>query len=178
MTNRTFVRGILPLAAFALLSFPAAVQAHDIKSHGAMEKPAAAEQGIAVSGAWARPTIAKMRISAAYFQASLAGDGEDKLIGVKADIAARAELHEHVMEGTIARMRPVSEVALSAGSPVVFKPGGYHVMLFDLKQALQEGETFSMTLVFQKAGDVPVTVQVMKKAGGHGGHGHHGGHKH
>ncbi|MEQ8506510.1 MAG: copper chaperone PCu(A)C [Rhodospirillales bacterium] len=173
MTNRPFVRGILPLAAFVLLSFPAASQAHDMKSHGAMEKSATAEQGIAVSGAWARPTIAKMRISAAYFQASLTGEGEDKLVGVKTDIAARAELHEHVMEGTIARMRPVAEVALAAGSPVVFKPGGYHVMLFDLKQALAEGDSFPMSLVFEKAGDVPVTVQVMKKAAmSHGAHKH------
>lgn len=153
----------------AALSTPALAQSHDAKAHDAMNHGAMAQHGVTVTGAWARPTIAKLRISAAYFTAM--GDKEDKLIAAHTDIAGRAELHEHVMQGDIAKMRPVAAVPLAPGNPAVFQPGGYHVMIMDLKQPLKEGDTFPLTLTFEKAGDVTVTVEVMKKPTSHGAHG-------
>jgi copper(I)-binding protein len=163
----------LPLAAvvigaLAITGTAAPASAHDMKSHGATETAASAETKIEVTGAWARPTIAKMRITAAYFHATLAGTGADKLIAAKTPLAGRAELHEHVMQGDVAKMRPVDAVPLAPGKPVVFQPGGYHVMIMDLKQALNEGDTFPLTLTFEKAGDVTVDVMVSKKGGGMG----------
>tara|TARA_R110000868_G_scaffold356838_1_gene618297 strand:+ start:497 stop:1000 length:504 start_codon:yes stop_codon:yes gene_type:complete len=128
--------------------------------------------GITVTGAWARPTIAKMRISAAYFQAAITG-GEDRLIAVKTSAAEKAELHQHIMENGVAKMRPVDGVAVTPGQPAVFQPGGYHVMIMGLKGPLNEGDTFPLTLTFEKAGDVAVDVMVMKKAAmDHGAHKH------
>ena len=165
-----------PMAAlFAVVltfSLPALVRAHDAKSH-----TATAQHGIAITGAWARPTIAKMRISAAYFQATTTG-GEDKLIAAKTANADKAELHQHIMENGVAKMRPVDSVAIAPGTPVVFQPGGYHVMIMGLKGPLNEGDSFPLTLTFEKAGDVTVDVMVMKKAATDHGNMDHGAHKH
>ncbi|MEQ9361642.1 MAG: copper chaperone PCu(A)C [Rhodospirillales bacterium] len=133
--------------------------------------------GITVTGAWARPTIAKMRISAAYFEATITS-GEDKLLAAKTAKAEKAELHQHVMEGDIARMRPVDAVPLSPGHPAVFQPTGYHVMIMGLKGPLNEGDSFPLTLVFEKAGEVTIDVMVMKKAAQGHGNMDHGAHKH
>ena len=77
------------------------------------------------------------------------------------------------MENGIARMRPVDAVAVAPDAPAVFQPGGYHVMIMGLKGPLKEGETFPLTLTFEKAGDVTVDVMVMKKAAmDHGMHKH------
>jgi copper(I)-binding protein len=159
-------------AAVLSLSLPSLAWAHDAKSH-----EATAQHGITVTGAWARPTIAKMRISAAYFQAAIAG-GEDKLIAAKTVNAEKAELHQHVMENGVAKMRPVDSVAVAPGTPAVFQPGGYHVMIMGLKGPLNEGDNFPLTLTFEKAGDVTVNVMVMKKAAQDHGNMDHGAHKH
>ena len=159
-------------AAVLTLSLPAFAWAHDAKTHDAT-----AQQAITVTGAWARPTIAKMRISAAYFQAATTG-GEDKLIAAKTANADKAELHQHIMENGIAKMRPVDSVAIAPGTPVVFQPGGYHVMIMGLKGPLNEGDSFPLTLTFEKAGDVTVNVMVMKKAAQGHGNMDHGAHKH
>lgn len=167
MKTKTNRRMAALFAAVLSLSLPALVWAHDAKSH-----EATAQHGITVTGAWARPTIAKMRISAAYFQAATTG-GEDKLIAAKTPNADKAELHQHIMENGIAKMRPVDSVAIAPGTPVVFQPGGYHVMIMGLKGALNEGDSFPLTLTFEKAGDVTVNVMVMKKAMmDHGAHKH------
>jgi hypothetical protein len=169
MTNRPTAA---LFAAVLSLSLPALAGAHDAKSDAA-----AAQHGITVTGAWARPTIAKMRISAAYFQAATTG-GEDKLVAAKTANAEKAELHQHIMENGIAKMRPVDSVAVAPGQPVVFQPGGYHVMIMGLKGPLNEGDSFPLTLTFEKAGDVTVDVMVMKKAAQGQGNMDHGMHKH
>lgn len=187
MKTKTTRRLAAAAALLLTLSLPAAIQAHDDKSpaapnhgamnhgtmnHGTMNHGAMAQPAIAVTGAWARPTIAKLRITAAYFQAATAAGG-DRLLGAKTPMAERAELHEHVMENGIARMRPVDAVAVAPDAPAVFQPGGYHVMIMGLKGPLKEGETFPLTLTFEKAGDVTVDVMVMKKAAmDHGMHKH------
>lgn len=167
MKTKTNRRMAALFAAVLSLSLPAFAGAHDAKTH-----EAAAQHGITVTGAWARPTIAKMRISAAYFQASVA-EGGDKLIAAKTANADKAELHQHIMENGIAKMRPVDSVAIAPGAPAVFQPGGYHVMIAGLKGPLNEGDSFPLTLTFEKAGDVTVNVMVMKKAMmDHGAHKH------
>tara|TARA_R110002072_G_scaffold18757_5_gene69861 strand:- start:578 stop:1096 length:519 start_codon:yes stop_codon:yes gene_type:complete len=172
MTTKTNRLLATLFAAILTLSLPTLAWAQDAKSHDAT-----AQHGITVTGAWARPTIAKMRNTAAYFQASIV-TGEDKLLAAKTAKAEKAELHQHVMEGDIARMRPVDAVPLSPGHPAVFQPTGYHVMIMGLKGPLNEGDSFPLTLTFEKAGDVTVDVMVMKKAAQGHGNMDHGAHKH
>ncbi len=181
---KTALCGAVVLAAVSGAAPFVATPAHAGDKQG-MAMPATASKGpITISGAWARPTIAKMKITAAYFSAAIADGATDKLIAAKTPVAEKAELHQHIMQGDVAKMRPVDAVPLSADHPVVFQPGGYHIMIMGVKNPpLKEGTTFPLTLTFEKAGDVTVTVNVSKTGGGmnHGtmGHGNmdHGQHK-
>jgi hypothetical protein len=99
-------------------------------------------------------------------------------------VAGVVEIHEMKMEGTTMRMRAVPALELPAGKAVELKPGGYHVMLMDLKQPLKTGDTVSVSLVVEAAGgkretvEVKAVVRAMPGAGAaKDGHGHHG-HKH
>ncbi len=121
------------------------------------------QEGIAVSNAWARPPVTPTSPAAAYFVVTDHGPA-DRLTGVSTPVAGRAELHESLTEAGVMKMRAVDGVPLETGKSVSFGPGGYHVMLMDLKQPLKVGENFPMTLTFQKA--PPVTVQVQVDAKG------------
>lgn len=181
---KTALCGAMVLAAVSGAAPYTTVPAHAADQKG-MTMPAAASKGpITVTGAWARPTIAKMKISAAYFAATIADGATDTLIAAKTPVADKAELHQHIMQGDVAKMRPVDAVPLSADHPVVFQPGGYHIMIMGVKNPpLREGTTFPLTLTFEKAGDVTVTVNVSKMGSGmsHGTMDHgkmdHGQHK-
>jgi copper(I)-binding protein len=74
-----------------------------------------------------------------------------QLVGVSTPAAGTSEVHEMKMEGDIMRMRPVAKVELPAGQTVEFKPGGYHLMLMDLKQPLKPGTMVPLTLVLRDA---------------------------
>ena len=85
-------------------------------------------------------------------------------------MAGAAELHNHIMENGIARMRRVDAIDVPAGNSVTLKPGGYHLMLTDLKAPLKEGDLVKLTLVFEKAGEIEVeaTVGPLGAMGPHG----------
>jgi len=88
-----------------------------------------------------------------------------KLVGVSTPVAGVAEIHQTKMEGGVMRMRPVESIELPAGQAVELKPGGYHVMLMQVKPALQEGQSVALTLVIEAGGKrESVTVQVPVKA--------------
>lgn len=98
-------------------------------------------------------------MAAVYFDVEVAGD--DVLLAVSTSVAALAELHETVMDsGAMTMGEADGGVALAAGEPVRFEPGGYHVMLVGLAQPLDVGETFTLTLDFEHAGSVVVPVEV------------------
>jgi len=125
---------------------------------------------LAPSFAWAQS--ATVRVTDPFARAAPAGrtgaayltmqGGPDRLIGVSADVAARAELHETIMENRVMLMRPVAGVMVSPGAATRLAPGGLHIMLMDLKRALKEGESFVLTLTFERAGKVEVTVPVAR----------------
>ena len=87
--------------------------------------------------------------------------------GVLDPAAMMAELHETRKENGVMRMRSVQALPLEPGKPVKMQPGGYHIMLMDLKQPLEQGESFPITLTFEHA--APVTVQVPVMAPGAAG---------
>ena len=75
-------------------------------------------------------------------------------------VAGTVEIHEMKMEGDVMRMRAVSELALPAGQAVALKPGGYHVMLLDLKQALKAGDSVPVTLVVEGVDKKRETIEI------------------
>ena len=134
---------------------------------------------ITVAKAWARASVG--RNGAAYFTVLNKGKADVKLIGVTADVAVRVGLHTHKMDGDIMRMRPLENIVVPAGASVTLKSGGHHVMLMGLTRKLKEGDAFPLTVLFEKAGKMQVSVKVgkvgaagpmggMKRMDGHGGH--------
>ena len=144
--------------------------------------PSSAAPKIQVQSAWARPTMAgamgdiaatpamagmamptmtgSEATSAAYFVIVNDGGATDALTGAAADVAGTAELHETKIVNDVAQMVPVARVEVPAHGRVEFKPEGYHVMLMGLKHDLKEGETFKLTLQFEKSGAVNLDVPV------------------
>lgn len=130
------------------------------------QQPASQGPAVTVSDVWARP--ARMAgdghemgmTSAVYFVLRNRGSQADRLVAASTAVAGRVELHETRQEGDMMRMAPVQTVEIPAGGEVVFKPGGLHVMLMDLKRDLKVGDSFELTLKFERAGELTVTVPV------------------
>lgn len=121
---------------------------------------AAQEGGVEISDAWARATPGKAENGAAYL--TLASPAPDRLTGLSTPVAAKAELHMMTMEGGVMTMRPLGGIDLPAGRKITLKPGGVHVMLAGLKEPLRPGQSFPLTLYFEKSGISEVTVTVAK----------------
>jgi len=125
--------------------------------------------GVTVAHPWARATPGGVKVGGAYFEMAAAGKG-DRLVAVRSPVAGSVEIHNHIVDGGIARMRRVDAIAVASGKSVVLAPGGYHVMLLGLKQPLKQGDLLKLTLVFEKAGEVEVdaTVEPIGAMGPHG----------
>jgi copper(I)-binding protein len=127
---------------------------------------------ITITDPHARPTVPGQPGAAAYLTLENSG-AADRLVGVASPIAQSAEIHTMRMDGDVMRMREAGELPLAPAAKVTMKPGtGYHIMLNGLKQPLKEGASFPMTLTFEKAGKVEVTVVVDGKQAKPAGHGH------
>lgn len=124
---KTFLRTIA-ITAFTLVS--AAVSAQTTVKDG-----------------WVRSTVEPQKATGAFMQISSAQGG--KLVSVQSPVAGVSEVHEMAMDGNVMKMRAVPSLELPAGQAVELKPGGYHVMLMDLKQAVKAGETVPLTLVVE-----------------------------
>jgi len=98
--------------------------------------------------------------SAAYMVIVNTGNAPDQLLNVTTEAAGVAELHNVLMENNVAQMRPVQAVEVPAGGQVELKPGGYHVMLADVKRTLRPGDVVPLTLTFQSVGEVQVNAEV------------------
>ncbi|WP_073953468.1 copper chaperone PCu(A)C [Thalassospira sp. TSL5-1] len=116
---------------------------------------------ISISNAWSKESIGRVPNGAVFFNIENAG-AEDRVIGATSDLADRTELHTHIMDGNVMKMRQVKDgVAVPAHGAVAFKPGSYHVMLLGLHDPLKAGQHIALTLQFEKAGDVPVDAKVL-----------------
>ena len=113
-----------------------------------------------VSNAWARATPGKAETGAAYL--TIQSPTADRLLSVSSPVAKKAELHTMSMEGMVMKMRPLAGPDIPAGQPVTLKPGGEHIMLEHLDAPLREGQSFPLTLTFEKAGTRTVTVAIEK----------------
>jgi len=117
----------------------------------AMLASGAALAQVDVSNAWVRGTVPTQTASGAFMVLHAREDA--RLVGVSSPVAV-AELHEMKMEGNVMRMRQVQSLDLPKMQNVELKPGGYHVMLTDLKSQLKKGDTVPITLKIEQGGKV------------------------
>ena len=121
---------------------------------------------IEVAGAWARPTIGQGTTSAAYITIANKGDRGDMLKSARTPKAKAVELHQTTMtaDGVMQMRKVEGAVPIEAGASLVLKPGGTHLMLLGLQDALAAGEELILTLEFANAGAVDVVVPVSATA--------------
>jgi copper(I)-binding protein len=105
---------------------------------------------VEVVAPWTRATVRLLKVGSAYMELRSAQGAT--LVGASSPVAGSVELHEMRMEGDLMKMRAVPRLPLPAGKPIVLKPGGYHLMLYDLRQQLQEGTRIPLRLEFELAG--------------------------
>jgi len=111
---------------------------------------AAFAQTVDVRAAWARATVQGQKASGAFM--TITSPVDSKLVSVASPVAGVAEVHEMKMEGDVMKMRALDGgLNLPAGKKVELKPGGYHIMLMDLKVPLVKDTTIPLTLVFKDA---------------------------
>jgi copper(I)-binding protein len=120
---------------------------------------AARAQSVEVKDAWARATVQGQKASGAFMK--LTSKAGARLVAVSSPVAGVAEVHEMKMEGEVMKMRAVEGgLELPAGKAVELKPGGYHIMLMDLKLPLQKDTSFPLTLVFKDAAGVESKMEI------------------
>lgn len=120
---------------------------------------------LTVNDVWARESPTMGGNGAVYMVIENGGGEDDALVAVRSRISHFAELHETQMENDVMRMRPVPDqrIEIPAGGQVALQPGGLHIMLIDLTQPLAAGDTFDITLQFEKSGErtLPVMVRAL-----------------
>jgi copper(I)-binding protein len=113
---------------------------------------------VTVTDPWVRGTVAGQKATGAFMQLKSAGDAS--LVDAASPVAKIVEIHEMKMDGGVMKMNAIEKLPLPAGKAVDLKPGGYHVMLMDLKQTLKEGETVPVTLTIVDAAGKKQTIEV------------------
>lgn len=109
---------------------------------------------------WSKHVPPSSAVAAAFFNVMNHGSENDALISAESPIAGKTELHAHIHEDGMMKMREVEKIDIPAKGTQSLKPGGYHVMFFDLKQVPALGERFPLTLHFEKAGSIEIEVAV------------------
>lgn len=118
------------------------------------------ETAIDIRASWMRPHPAGRDVTAAYVVVRLSEGTEDLLTEARIDGAERVEIHGHFIGADgVMQMREIGPQRVTDEGPLVFTPGGRHLMVFGLAP-VSEGDTVNGTLVFQNAGEVPVTLEV------------------
>lgn len=139
-----------------------------------------AQAQVTVKDPWVRATVAQQKATGAFMQ--LQSVQEARLVGARSPVAGVVEVHEMTLVGDVMKMRAIPSLPLPAGKAVELKPGGYHVMLMDLKAAVKDGETVPVTLIVEGRDgqrqniEIQAPVRGMKAAPalqqGHGAHKH------
>jgi len=149
------------IGAATVFALPSAAGAQDV-SAGPLR----------ISAPWTRAAGAGAT-GVGYMTIRNTGTTPDRLVAARSAAAGATELHTHIRDGDVMRMRPVQSIELPPGQEVKLQPSGLHLMLVGLKAPLQRGGHVPVTLVFEKAGEVEVRLSV-ESAGARGpsGHGH------
>ncbi|MGY3615524.1 copper chaperone PCu(A)C [Bradyrhizobium sp. USDA 10063] len=156
---------IITLAPLLVILLGVPVHAEDIKAGD-----------LVISQAWSRATPSGAKVAGGYLTIENKGSSPDRLVGGSGDIAGKLEVHEMATEDGVMKMRPLDKgLVIEPGKTVKLAPGGYHLMMFDLKNPLKQGDKVPVTLEFEKAGKVTLSLDVQAvgaqaPSGGHGGH--------
>lgn len=156
---------IVSAALAVLLAVAAPSLAHEFKV-GSIE----------IGHPWSRPTPPSAPVASGYMKLTNMGAEVDRLTAISSPIAERAEIHRSLVTDGVASMRPVEALTVEPGATVDFEAEKLHVMFIAPDRQLKEGERFPATLVFEKAGAVPVEFVVQRRvaepaASDHYGHG-------
>ena len=162
----SIVRSIACAAVLASL-FTATAQAQEVKAGD-----------LVISQAWSRATPGGAKIAGGYLTIDNKGNTPDRLVSIAGEVAGKVEIHEMAMNNGVMTMRPLDKgLPIEPGKTVKLAPGGYHLMLMDLKAPLKQGDKVPLTLKFEKAGEVKlaldvqaVGVQAPATGGDHSGH--------
>src|SRR6267378_3919369 len=116
---------------------------------------------LVITQAWTRATPGGAKIGGGYLTIENKGSTPDRLIGGSADVAGKVEVHEMAMNNGVMTMRPLEKgLAIEPGKTVKLAPGGYHLMIMDLKTPFKQGDKVPVTLQFEKAGKVTLSLDV------------------
>lgn len=115
---------------------------------------------LVIDAPWARGSAMIARNGVVFMTINNHGTAADRLVKAAADLSEKVELHTHLMEDGVMKMRQIEGIDVDPAEPAVLRPGGLHVMLINLKQPLKEGTRFPLTLTFQKAGEVTIEAVV------------------
>jgi len=152
-TNRRIFRPLACLVALGimvsyLLAAPA--RAEDVKAGD-----------LVISQAWSRATPGGAKTGGGFLTIENKGSAPDRLVAVSGDFAGKIEVHEMAVKNGVMTMRPVENgLTIDPGKTVTLAPGAYHLMMLDLKAPLKQGDKLAVTLQFEKAGTVAVTLDV------------------
>ena len=117
-------------------------------------------KSLRVSNPFVRATPPGAKVAGAFMIIENQGKEADRLVAASSTVAGVVEIHEMAMDGGLMKMRAIKGIDLQPGATVELKPGGYHIMLEDLKQTLKQGEQIPILLTFEKAGTLEVKVKV------------------
>ena len=149
----------LPPGTYKVVWQATSVDTHQTDGEYVFTVAASQAPAIGFNHVWARATAGTAKTAAVYFTVTAAGT-QDRLIGARTPIAAIAGLHETIEDRGVMKMRSVESVAVAPDKPVLFEPGGNHVMLEGLREPRKAGTHFPLTLVFEQAGPTVVDVVI------------------
>ena len=157
----------LPIAIAMAVALTGATAAHEFKAGD-----------LVIGHLWSRMTPSGAPTGVGYVTVTNNGVEPDRLIGGSAEISEGFELHTSEIVDGVAKMRPLTEgLTIAPGETATLEPGGRHAMLTGLKEPIREDEPFAGTLVFERAGEVPIKFMVEgfgvrpeAAADAHGGH--------
>ena len=132
---------------------------------GLLGAPAWAEEvragDLVITQPWSRATPGGAKVGGGYVTIENKGSTPDRLVGASGDIAGKIEVHEMAVTNGVMTMRPLDQgLPIEPGKTVKLAPGGYHLMMLDLKSPLKQGDKVPVTLEFEKAGKVKLTLEV------------------
>ncbi len=129
---------------------------------------------VTVEAPWVRATVAQQQATGAFMR--LTAEKDAKLVRAESPVANIVEIHEMAVQNDVMKMRQISDIALPSGSAVELKPGGYHIMLIQLRQQVKEGDVVPITLIFEDAAgkqeSMRIDAPVKPLTTGPAGHGH------
>lgn len=117
-----------------------------------------AQAQVTVKDAWVRATVAQQTATGAFMQIHSAKDA--RLLELRSPVAALVELHKMEMTDNVMKMRAIDTLDLPAGKTLELKPGGYHVMLMELKAQVKEGDIIPLTLVVEDKDKKRQTIEL------------------